>query len=159
MDNSLNKKGSSGTAKTGHESQASRESKQNTPSYLSTLALVTCLCNSVTLYFKESASGPRSRTQNLVDTSLTIIQQLTALTFFSRQRPFNVDESGQLLRNQLQREGGVIWKIFNKRVFLVGVISHRQNLHPHAAQRITPVGFSTAWGRSCKARAWGMEQK
>ena len=50
------KQKSSGIAKTDHISLAAQDCKQKFPTFLCTLAFMTCLCNSRTSFFKELAS-------------------------------------------------------------------------------------------------------
>ena len=60
--------------------------------------------------------------------------------FKTRKRPFNVAGSSNLTAlSDLRRGGGVVWKVFNGKVFLVGIISNRTNEQPFVAQRISAV--------------------
>jgi hypothetical protein len=42
----------------------------------------------------------------------------------------------------LKRNGGIVWKIFNGQIYVVGIISSRTDSLPFVAQRISAVSFS-----------------
>lgn len=61
------------------------------------------------------------------------------VTFHFRSRPYTAAVEKLAPPIDLKRPGGIVWKIFNEKVFLVGIVSGRLDTRPFIAQRIAEV--------------------